>query len=118
MPRAALAVQQTEGTGGVANLHKTARRAPLRVRAPTGQRGPAPRPPRGCSPPRSWLEQSSLPGDRAGTRRAVRSFLLRRFAFIDRVYGKARGPGAVVVAPKRPIFRGADEPGEAGKAAG
>ena len=60
VPRAALAVQQTEGNGGVTHLHKTARRAPLRNRAPTGQRGPARRPPRGCSPPRSWLEQRAL----------------------------------------------------------
>jgi hypothetical protein len=49
---------------------------------------------------------------RAGTRRVTRSFLLRRFAFIDRVYGKARGPGAVAIAPKRPIFRAADGPGD------
>ncbi len=41
----------------------------------------------------------------AGSRRVVRSYLLRRFAFIDRVYGKARPPPpAPAPGPKRPIF--------------
>ena len=51
-------------------------------------------------------------------RRVVRSFLLHRFTFIDRVYSKARGPAALSIAPKRPIFRAAEEPADLGKAAG
>lgn len=41
-----------------------------------------------------------------GMRRLVRSFLLKRFGYIDNVYGKAKGPGSVRhgKARKTPIF--------------